>query len=152
MIDQGLLDLQPEFQQPMLLEKSEWADKVSHLREAFYPNTAEPQPATQKELEAVVEIAQLFGTHWRLQMAANLICLLPHQSEDPTILQAFTGALFTRLAAPHPLVLNELIAKAKGREDYSPSKTKILAYDTLPKVQQFDEIMRSIRKLVSKRE
>ena len=147
-IDQGLFHLQPEFSKSIVAEKPSWSNEVLRLREPFYHNSAKAQPVTKEELEAAIKIAQLFGPGWRLPMAANLIGLLPRLSEDPAILLAFTGSSFTGSTAPF-LLLNKLIGKAEERQNCSPSITKIFAYATLPEVQQFDTIMRTVYQYTS---
>jgi hypothetical protein len=48
-------------------------------------------------LSAVSSIVQLFGSRWRLPMAANLIASLPYREEDSDILGFFKGTCFTGL-------------------------------------------------------
>ncbi|KAL1967107.1 hypothetical protein VTN77DRAFT_3631 [Rasamsonia byssochlamydoides] len=114
----------------MVMKEPSWANEVVRLREALYQKIAEPQRMRKEELQAAINIAQLFGPPWRLPIAANLIALLPRQSEDSAILQAFRATPFT----------------VEERKECSPSKTKVMAYDALPEVQQFDDIMRSVYK------
>jgi hypothetical protein len=139
-IDQGLLRLQPE------LGKSSqglWANQVILLREVFYQKAVEPQRITEAELRVAINIAQLFGPRWRLPIAANFIALLPRRIKDSAIIQAFRAAPFTGL----PLLSiaeSRLTGTDSEREGCSPLKTKVIAYDTLPEVQQFDVIIRSV--------
>jgi len=148
-IDQGLFYLQPEFSKSIVTKEPSWSNEVIRLREAFSRKAAELQPITDDELEVAINIVYRFDPGWRLPIAANLIALLPRRSEDGAILQAFTASPFTGLAALFLLVLNELMDKAEERQNCSPSSTKILAYATLPEVQQFDTIMRSVHKYTS---
>ncbi len=145
-IDLGLFKLQPGFSKSMVAKKPAWANEVIRLREVFYQNLENLQPATKEELEAAINIAQLFGPSWRLPIAANLISLLPRQTQDEVIFQAFTAAPFTGLAALLLLPSNKLTGKVEERDNCSPSKTKVMVYDTLPEVQQYDDIMRSVHK------
>jgi hypothetical protein len=144
-IDQALFCLQPEFKKSMVMENPTWAKEVIRLREAFHEKSVEPQRITKEELRAAIDIAQLFGPRWRLPVAANLIALLPRRSEDGSILEAFEAISFT--GSPIlPVAQPGLTDIDDEREDCSPSKTKVMAYDTLPEVQQFDDIMRSVYK------
>ena len=97
-IAQGLFKLQPAF--IMKAVKPEWANEVIRLREPFYQNHGELETATNEELEAALNVAQLFGPNWRLPIAANLMSLLPRRSQDHAILQTFTSSRFSGLAAP----------------------------------------------------
>ena len=130
----------------MVVGKPTWANEVIRLRQVFYQNLDKLQPATKKELEAAIDIAKLFGPGWRLPIAANLISLLPRQTQDEGILQAFTAAPFTGLAAVLFLPSNKLTGKVEERDNCSPSKTKVMIYDTLPEVRQYGDIMRSVHK------
>lgn len=123
----------------MVAKKPNWANEVIRLREAFHPMVAEPQPITKEKLETAINIAQLFGPRWRLPIAVNLIGMLSHQSDDKAILQVFTATPFTGLVALFLLALNKLINKGLRRQ-------KVMAFITLPEVQQFNEVMRSIHK------
>ncbi len=111
-IDLGLFKLQPGFSKLMVAKEPAWANEVIRLREVFYQNLEKLQPATKEELEAAINIAQLFGPSWRLPIAANLISLLPRQTQDEVIFQAFTAAPFTGLAALLLLPSNKLTGKS----------------------------------------
>ncbi|CAG9982176.1 unnamed protein product [Clonostachys byssicola] len=78
------------------------------------------------EINAALKIAQLFEPRWRLPMAASLIALMPNLCSDAEILRAFRGDLFTDAE----------------RRLCSRERTVIMAYDTLPEVQKFSDIMR----------
>jgi hypothetical protein len=96
-IDKGLYDLQPKFEEFAKWERRPgppWANPVISFREVFY-KTMKRQGIGKEEREAAIKIAQLFGPHWRLPVAANLIALLPRRSEDSDILQAFRAFPFT---------------------------------------------------------
>ncbi|KAK7216784.1 hypothetical protein V2G26_004787 [Clonostachys chloroleuca] len=82
------------------------------------------------EINAALKIAQLFEPRWRLPMAAGLIALIPNLCSDAEILWAFRGELFTDAE----------------RRLCSSERTVIMAYDTLPEVQKFSDIMRSVYK------
>jgi hypothetical protein len=139
-IESGLSCLQPEFD---ISKRPTWANEVIRLRETFYRRVAEPQEATDEEVKAAINIAQLFGPHYRLPVAVNFIALLPRQSDDPAILQAFRAAPFTG-SSLLPISYPRLIRTDDERENCSPSKTKVIAYDALPEVRQFGNIMRRI--------
>lgn len=99
LIDQGLYRLQPEFEEFAkweLRERPPWAIPVIRLREVFYQKMIERKRISKYELQAAINIAQLFGPLWRLPLTANLIALLPRRREDSDILQAF-NAHFTGL-------------------------------------------------------
>ena len=63
--------------------------------EAFYHIKADRQQMMKEELQAVINIAQLFGPRWRLPIAANLMALLPRRRGDSAILHAFRAPPFT---------------------------------------------------------
>ena len=92
-LDQGLLSLQPLFQVSTGVPK--WADEVIALREDFYQTHTEPELVTKSETQAAIDIAQLFGPHWRLPVAANLLALRPRRRHDEGLLRAFRTSLFT---------------------------------------------------------
>ncbi|KAL9020640.1 MAG: hypothetical protein Q9185_002088 [Variospora sp. 1 TL-2023] len=94
-VDQGLFHLQSKLKESMLEAETGWADAVLRLREPFYQVAAKRQQATNDELEAAMNIAQVFGRRFRLPMAANLLGLLPRQSDDKAILQMFASHRFT---------------------------------------------------------
>lgn len=94
-IDQRLFLLQPEFKKPMEKREPTWANEVVRLREAFYQKKADRQQIMKEELQAVINIAQLFGPRWRLPIAANLMALLPRRRGDSAILHAFRAPPFT---------------------------------------------------------
>ncbi|KAL9124114.1 MAG: hypothetical protein Q9217_006523 [Psora testacea] len=120
-VDHGLFDIRPEFSDPLPPKGTPWADKVISLREVFY--VKESPGITETGIRAALDIAELFGEIWRLPLAANLIVLVPFRANDHTVLQALN---------------------AIEKENCSPSKTKVKAYDTLPEVQQFAAIMRML--------
>lgn len=95
-IDQGLFDLQPklkEFAKWEPTQKPPWAKPVIRLREELYQKTTEQ--TTEEVLQAAIDIAQLFGPHWQLPVAANLIASRPCRSEDNATVRAFTAFPFT---------------------------------------------------------
>jgi hypothetical protein len=78
-------------------------------------------------------------------VAAYLAALLPPPEKNVAIIQAFRANIFTG-----PLVLPgnkiKLIYLDDDRDHSSPLKTKVIAYDSLPKVKQFGKIMWSVYK------
>lgn len=145
MINQGLFRLRPELKESMVAENPILANEVIRLRERFYKKTVEPQEITPEEIRAAIDIVQLFGPRWRLPVAANLIALLPRRNDDSAILEAFTatpstGPSLLPVAEPRSMFTEDM------REECSPSKTKVMSYDSLPEAQQFDDIMRSVYK------
>ena len=78
-------------------------------------------------------------------MAAYLAALLPPPEKNIAIIQAFRANIFTG-----PLVLPgnkiKLIYLDDDRDHSSPLKTKVIAYDSLPEVEQFGKIMWSVYK------
>ena len=146
MIDRGLYDLQPEFRDFAEWEKQlyppPWAEPVLRLREEFYQEGVERQSMSTKELDAVMHIAELFSPRWRLPVAANLIALRPRQRRDVGLLSRFRVAPFTGLSLAKLFAMGTMLIKTDNeREDWSPMRTKIVAYSTLPEVQQYREIM-----------
>ncbi|KAK3904858.1 hypothetical protein C8A05DRAFT_13283 [Staphylotrichum tortipilum] len=97
-VDEGLYDLEPEFEEFLewgSQEKALWAEPVVAHRELFNRSRAEPQGASMEELEAAVNIGQLFGPEWRLPVAANLLALRSRPSRDSGIVLSLRGAPFT---------------------------------------------------------
>lgn len=90
-IDKGLYDLEPKFEEfsrwPQESKKPPWAKEVVRFREGF-DQQIEDQPVErfEKKLTAAIDIAQLFGSEWTLPMAASLIALLPHWSQNRGII------------------------------------------------------------------
>ncbi len=99
LLDQGLFVLRPDFEKSLETQKSELANEVVRLREVFYDNEADRQTATKKELQAMIDIAQLFGSPWRLPIAANMIALRPRKKGDRAILDAFRTQSFSGLTS-----------------------------------------------------
>jgi len=100
-IDEGLYDLQPGFEGFLEWgdqEKALWAEPVVAHRERFGRANGELQGASMEELEAAVNIGQLFGPGWRLPVAANLLALSPRPSRDSGVMLSFRAAPFTGLA------------------------------------------------------
>lgn len=54
-------------------------------------------PGLGEEERVAVNIAQLFGSPFKLPVAASLVALLPGRKEDSIIAQAFRTSLFTGL-------------------------------------------------------
>jgi hypothetical protein len=79
----------------MMTKMTSWANEVLCLCEAFYQEVTQQQEVTEEELQAAINIAQLFGLCWRLSIAANFIVLLPRRSKDGAILQTFRATSFT---------------------------------------------------------
>ncbi|KAL8982341.1 MAG: hypothetical protein Q9177_005302 [Variospora cf. flavescens] len=122
-VDQGLFYLQSKLKESMLAAKTGWADAVLRLREPFYQVVAKRQQATDDELEAAMNIAQVFGRRFRLPMAANLLGLLPRQSDDKAILQMFASHRFTDHVEEIKTSLRGTVAIALG----GPSDSTIIA-------------------------
>ncbi|KAF2810662.1 uncharacterized protein BDZ99DRAFT_487548 [Mytilinidion resinicola] len=83
LVDKGLFLLQPEFCRSMEDTKPQWANEM-----------------TNEELQAVTDIAQLFGPRWRLPMATNLMALQPRREGDSAILRTLRATPFTGLMLP----------------------------------------------------
>jgi hypothetical protein len=103
-LDHGLFVLQPDLKKSLETQDPKLANEVVRLREVFYQNEADRQPTTSEELQAMIDIAQLFGSPWRFPIAANLIALRPRQRGDSAILHAFRTQPFTGLP---PLLLDK---------------------------------------------
>ncbi|KFA68970.1 hypothetical protein S40285_08606 [Stachybotrys chlorohalonatus IBT 40285] len=124
MIDAGLFTLCPEMRTRLTLG-SEWTNEVIRHREGF--KMVQRFKAAPHEIEAALSVAQLFG-RWRLPVAANLLGVLPRQAQDDLILQAFKRTVFSD----------------QERESCSPMRTTVVPYNTLPEVQQFEDIRRLV--------
>jgi len=146
MIDQGLCNLRHEFGEFAQWESSRnvpWAKPMVALRKDLY--LIECPEITKENSLVAINIAKLFGPRWQLPVAANLIALLPHLTEDTAIIQAFSSNPFTSsLLLPRSKV--KLIHLDDDRENTSPLKTKVIAYNSLPEVEKFSKIMWSIYK------
>lgn len=94
-VDQGLFHLQPGLEDSMLAAKTRLAHAIVRLREPFYEIGVKRQQATKDELEAAINIAHLFDRSFKLPVAANLLGLIPRQSDDKAILQVFASNRFT---------------------------------------------------------
>jgi len=147
-IDEGLYNLQPrfnEFAKWEIREKPRWAEPVIELRQLFYQEATKQQGIRMEEQEAAINIAQLFDRRWRLPVAANLIALVPRRRRDSGILLTFRTASF-RGSLPFPATWPVLTNIEDERENCSPSRTKMVAYSTLPEVQQYIDIMHDVYK------
>ncbi|MDB5910655.1 MAG: hypothetical protein JWP34_4769 [Massilia sp.] len=95
-IDRGLYDLLPEFEEYAQWEPARqppWAKQTIHLREKFY---GEARPGISREgMEAAINISQAFEQRWKLPVAVNLLSLVPHRIENVDILIPFRRAPFT---------------------------------------------------------
>ncbi|KAF2143151.1 uncharacterized protein K452DRAFT_193527, partial [Aplosporella prunicola CBS 121167] len=98
LIASGLYDILPEFEvlaQRPLSPNPEWANQVIRHREAFYSEEPGCQKVSSEEIQAAMQIGELFGPPWRLPLAINLMALVPRLPDDRTILQAFQAFNFT---------------------------------------------------------
>lgn len=108
MIDQGLYDLQPKFREFAAWPKARpppWANPVLELREEFYQGPGDAWEVSPEEHMAAMKIADLFGGHWALPVAANAFALRPRRSWDKRILVTFRAPRFTGLFSSCPRVL-----------------------------------------------
>lgn len=144
LIERGLFDLQPIFEEFAHWEKAftpPWVYPVLHLRNDIDRKTA--GASTSTVLRAVNCIIQLFEPPWRLPMAANLIGSLCCRIEDPSILEFFRRDSFTGIFLL--IGLRQLLTRVDdARSEFCPTKTRIIAYDAMPEVQQAEELMRNI--------
>ncbi|TVY92340.1 hypothetical protein LAWI1_G001767 [Lachnellula willkommii] len=143
MIDMGLYDLRHEFKTFSRWEISwtpPWAKPVIEFRKLVYQ--IEGSGNSDDRIWIAIAIARLFGLCWVLPMAANLGALLPPSEDNTAIIQAFSITFFTGWLAL-PTSKFKLIYLGG---DASPLKTKVIAYDSLPEVEQFSKIMRSVYK------
>ncbi|VUC35360.1 unnamed protein product [Clonostachys rosea] len=132
-INSGLYKMLPEleeFEDWNRDEKPPCARMVVRLRKSLGSRVSVIGREVNGEINAALKIAQLFEPRWRLPMAASLIALIPNLCSDAEILRAFRGDLFTDA----------------DRKLCSRERTVIMSYDTLPEVQKFSDIMRSIYK------
>lgn len=149
MIAAGLYDLQPKFQEFARRTRGPrppWANLVIELREGFYQKTTGGPERNGEELKKAVAIAKLFGPHWSLPVAANLIAMLPHQVEERDILEALkllplTGSCLLPILS---VTFSWLTGADDERRDCFPSVTRLIACDDLPEVKRFGDIMRSV--------
>jgi hypothetical protein len=98
MINEGLYRVRREFEDFAQWEPSRtppWARPVVELRKGLYrigsPGLGE------EELRVAVSIAQLFGSPFKLPVAASLVALLAGRKEDTVVAHAFRTSLFTGL-------------------------------------------------------
>lgn len=85
LIDNGLLDILPEFEELARREhqeKTTWALETLKLRERFYANCDQDGIYADSRLDAAIRVASVFGPEWRLAIAANLIGLIPRPKND----------------------------------------------------------------------
>jgi hypothetical protein len=146
MIDQGLYNLRHEFGEFAQWESSRnvpWAKPTVALRKDLY--LIKCSETTKENSLIAINIAKLFGPRWQLPVAANLIALLPHLTEDTTIIQELSSNHFTgSFLLPRSKV--KLMHLDNDRENASPLKTKVILYNSLPEVEKFSNIMWSIYK------
>ena len=143
-IDEGLYDLLPEFR-----EFTQWeperqpplANPVIQLRERFYARGTQQQEISEAEIQTTINIGNLFGQRWRMPVATTLAALIPHRSDNVDILPSFRSRAFegTLLTAKSHL---KLTYEDDERKNCSPRKTKIVACDLLPEVQESGIMMR----------
>jgi hypothetical protein len=144
LIGHGLFDLQPVFKDFAQWQKAyrpPWAYPVLHLRANISQKAS--RTSTADILRAVVGITQLFGSRWRLPMAINLVGSLCFGERHFLVMNLFNGKDFTGLI-PFLMVENNLTSADGERNEYSPSKTRIISCDSLPEVQRVEDLMQSI--------
>ncbi|CAH0057721.1 unnamed protein product [Clonostachys solani] len=132
-INSGLYRMLPEleeFEDWNRDEKPPCARMVVRLRKSLGLRVSVAGREVDGGISTALKIAQLFEPRWRLPMAASLVALIPNLCSDAEILRAFRGDLFTDAE----------------RRLCSPERTVIMAYETLPEVQKFNDIMRSVYK------
>jgi hypothetical protein len=104
MIDQGLYDLQPKFREFARWPPEApppWANPVLELRREFSKGSEDAWEVTLTEQQAAVNIADHFGGHWALPVAANLFALRPRRGCDQGILATFGAPRFTGSFPPN---------------------------------------------------
>ncbi|KAL7931831.1 hypothetical protein V8C35DRAFT_308686 [Trichoderma chlorosporum] len=126
-IDHGLYNIRSEFRQYAYWTKASWANPVVEMRELFKTDFVNMKAITATELQSALNIADIFGSRWKLPIAAHLVALVAPRI-DETVLARFRS--FTDNA----------------RQECSPLRTRIAAYHTLPEVQRYETIMQSIYK------
>ena len=89
LIDSGLFDLMPEFEDRSLW--TEWANRVLKLREPF--KSAQPiANSVHREVRTAITIAErCFDGQWPLPVAVMLLALKPRTENDALILEGFAS-------------------------------------------------------------
>lgn len=92
-VDGGLYDIRKEFikfagwkQEP---ESARWANAVLEMRHLLYHDYLEPQRMTRRAKVAALDISRLFGPHFQVPIAANLVALSLYQDSDLLTLSSF---------------------------------------------------------------
>ena len=75
-----------------------------------------------------------------------MISLLSYQIQNETILKIFITTLFIDFTALFLLASNKLIDKVEKKNNYSSLKTKVITYNILSEIQQYDRIIQSVHK------
>ncbi|KAL7908200.1 hypothetical protein GGI35DRAFT_453603 [Trichoderma velutinum] len=129
-IDKGLYYIRSEFREYKDWPRQRsppWADAVLQMRESFYHANMKQQPISNiLKLKSALNIGDLFGPRWKLPIAAHLAALAAPRIDRETMVAEFRT--FSN----------------NDRKNCSPFNTKIVAYDTLPEVEQYYNIMRSV--------
>ncbi|KAJ6780196.1 hypothetical protein PWT90_04456 [Aphanocladium album] len=129
MVDGGLLDLHPRFDEFAQWTKGQerWASLVVELRQPFYQRPATGASDASRSLypndaEIVSGIAGLFGAGWRAPMAMALLALAPNRTGAIEVLWNFRerGEIWDPI-----------------REDFFDSATAVNPNNTLPEVAEF---------------
>jgi len=90
MIGKGLLSLRPEFEMAYYIKTCGWAKDVVEMRDSLYEQQQQQPPSVRLEtFQSAIEIGQLFGPHWRLPIATNLVALTPGHLDPGIIKVAF---------------------------------------------------------------
>lgn len=95
-IDQGLFILRPELAE-YGSKASTLANEVIRLREKFVRSKqlGHVPEASFIEVNAAMEIAQLFEPRWMMPIAASLLALRPRRRVDDAIVRAFRAPIFS---------------------------------------------------------
>lgn len=106
---------------------------------------AEQHGIREAGIQAAIKIGNLFGQRGRMPVAINLAALIPHRSDNADILLSFRSTTFegTLLTAKSHL---KLTYEDDERANCSSRKTKIVACDLLPEVQECRMMMRAVYK------
>lgn len=96
MIDQGLFILRPELAE-YGAKTSTLANEVIRLREKFVRSKelGHIPEASFIEINAAMEVAELFQPRWRMPIAASMLALRPRRKVDDAIIRAFRAPLFS---------------------------------------------------------
>ncbi|KAH7305570.1 hypothetical protein B0I35DRAFT_400300 [Stachybotrys elegans] len=127
MLSAGLSRFSPDMINRVTIGTFEWSNEVIRQREGFCAPMKERPLTSKAEIESAICVGRLFGPY-RLPVAACLLATLPRQAQDDDVLQAFRNAAFID----------------EEKQSCSPMQTTIVPYNTLPEVQQFENIRQLI--------